>query len=115
MKVLKSIALGLVATAASLLPLSANAQTRVTACHMGHAHTTLDAFPCNVTRRVNQNGHVVWDVRDRRNNNVTTAILWTDRTSELIYNGSVYTGKYYSYGNSQTRIILDHNEWNIIF
>ena len=53
---------------------------------------------CDVTRRINANGHIVWDIVDV-NGETATIVLWTDGTAEFHYKGNrvyadTYTDKY---------------------
>ena len=45
-------------------------------------------FRCRVNRRVNQNGHIVFDIRHFRGGNAYfSVVMWTDGTAELFMNG----------------------------
>lgn len=43
----------------------------------------MPSMPCDVSRRVNANGHVVWDVR--LGSKTVTFVLWTNGVGEAIW------------------------------
>ena len=87
------------------------AEAKTSKCWYGHAGTTLTHTFCDVTRRINANGHVVFDVAG-----LGTIVLWDDNTAELIGENGSYNDNYIveSVGREHRLINLDNN-YNFIF
>lgn len=74
--------------AAGLIGLSslfaaAPAEARRSTCWASNGTGSMPAMACDVTRRVNYNGHVVWDVR--LGSQKVTFVLWTNGVGEAIW------------------------------
>ena len=84
MKSLASFAAAGLIGAASLFA-SAPAEARRSTCwaSSGNGYGSMPAMPCDVTRRVNYNGHVVWDVR--LGSTTVTFVLWSNGVGEAIW------------------------------
>ena len=94
----------------------ANAAT--TNCWIVGNHQTASrhAFRCNVNRRINANGHIVWDVTHYQNNGANfTVVFWTDDTAEVIFADGTPNVHVPSYTDSDgdQRIVLDNVEFII--
>ena len=47
-----------------------------TSCWLGNRGQKLEHFDCYLNRRINYNGHVVWDVSTREHGKLFTFVLW---------------------------------------
>ena len=81
------IAAAIIATTGISVGSMANAKT--TKCWYGDAGTTLTHTFCDVTRRINANGHIVFDVAG-----LGTIVLWDDNTAELIGENGSYNDNF---------------------
>jgi len=81
-------ALALTATLAAGTIFGAVAPANAGTCWFERGDTgRLVASYCQTNRRVNANGHVVYDVVDHRGDEVTL-VLWNDNTAEILMNGN---------------------------
>jgi len=89
------------------------AMARTTKCWYGNAGTQLTHTFCDVNRRINANGHVVFDI-----DGLGTIVMWDDNTAELIGNNGKYTDNLIvsteNNGRDHRLINLD-NDFNFIF
>lgn len=86
LKTLAASALIAVSTFGAVAP----AQARPTNCWiLGNAsNANSKPFRCNVHRRVNANGHTVFDVKHYQGRGASfTVVFWTDDTAEVIIPG----------------------------
>ena len=86
LKTLAASALIAVSTFGAVVP----AQARPTNCWiLGNApNANSKPFRCNVHRRVNANGHTVFDVKHYQGNGASfTVVFWTDDIAEVIIPG----------------------------
>ena len=63
-----------------------------TSCWFCNQGERLEHFKCDVKRRTNYNGHVVWDVSSQRGGKLFTFVLWgresdTSGNADFVYNG----------------------------
>ena len=118
-KTIKAFTLGLAGAATALalnLAAPTKAEARVTDCHFGPAGQILTEDLCDVNRRVNANGHVVFDIkRVRTNRHVGTIVLWDDDTAEWIKDGKVIRNILTEdLPNGYIRLV-DANDFNFVF
>ena len=92
-KTIKAFTLGL-AGAAAALALNVVSPTKAEAgtCWFENGRGSLAPTYCQTQRRINNNGHVVFDVVDHRGDKMTL-ILWDDNTAEMIMNGQVINAR----------------------
>ena len=119
-KTIKAFTLGLAGAATALaLNLAApqKAEARITDCHFGEAGQTLEKDLCDVTRRINANGHVVFDIKEpHTDRHIGTVVLWDDDTAEWIRNGEVNDNIVTEdLPNDYIRLINAENDFNFIF
>mgnify|MGYP003681699952 CR=1 FL=1 len=87
------------------------AEAKTTRCWYGDAGTQLTHSFCEVQRRVNANGHIVFDVE-----NLGTIVLWNDNTAELIGTNGEYTNNFITITEGRdTRLVNLDNEYNFVF
>ena len=60
----------------------------------GDAYTDAMPLKCDVTRRINYNRHIVWDVDDYQGTKFTV-VLWKNGTAEVIFPNGVI--RYWDY------------------
>ena len=82
MKTIASIAAAGLIGLASLFA-AAPAEARRSTCWASNGRGSMPSMPCDVTRRVNYNGHVVWDVR--LGGEKVTIVLWSNGVGEAIW------------------------------
>ena len=93
------------------LTVGSAALAKTTRCWYGHANTQLTHTFCDVTRRVNANGHIVFDVA-----NLGTIVLWDDNTAELIGNDGSYTNNFITETSGRdVRLVNLDNDYNFVF
>ena len=118
-KTIKAFTLGLTGSILALgvsMAAPQKAEARVTVCHFGPAGQILTEDLCDVNRRVNANGHVVFDIKQvSTNRHVGTVVLWDDDTAEWIRNGKVIRNILTEdLPNGYIRLV-DANDFNFIF
>ena len=69
---------------------------------------------CSTTRRINANGHVVFDIVDWQGTKMTL-VLWDDNTAEIIVNGQVTMARHYYDRDGDLRLENAHSEMAIRF
>ena len=79
-------ALALTATLAAGTIFGAVAPANAGTCWFENNRGSLSASYCQTNRRINANGHVVFDVVDANGTEVTL-VLWNDNTAEILMNG----------------------------
>ncbi|NMO84124.1 MULTISPECIES: hypothetical protein [Prochlorococcus] len=82
MKLFSSIATAAV-VAASTTFMAAPAEARSSTCWASDSSGSMPAMTCDVTRRTNNNGHVVWDVGI--GSKKVTFVLWSNGVGEAIW------------------------------
>ena len=82
MKLFSSIATAAV-VAASTTFMAAPAEARSSTCWASDNNGSMTAMTCDVTRRINNNGHVVWDVGI--GSEKVTFVLWSNGVGEAIW------------------------------
>ena len=83
-------ALALTATLAAGTIFGAVAPANAGTCWFERGNTgRLAASYCQTNRRINANGHVVFDIVDRQGTEMTL-VLWDDNTAEVLSNGERY-------------------------
>ena len=109
MNIKSIIAAGFIAVTA--LSVGDSAMAKTTKCWYGDAGTQLTHTFCDVQRRVNANGHIVFDV-----NGLGTVVMWDDDTAEIIGNDGGYTDNLIveTTGRDHRLVNLD-NDYNFIF
>ena len=88
------------------------AEAKVSQCYLGNAGQQLTTTICDVDRRVNANGHVVFDISGPIEG---TVVLWKDGTGEWVTPNSVSQFEVYQEGNGYVRMINTYNNYNFIF
>ena len=87
------------------------AEAKTTRCWYGHANTQLTHTFCDVNRRVNANGHIVFDV-----SGLGTIVLWKDNTAELIGKNGGYTDNFITEVSGRNiRLVNLDNNYNFVF
>ena len=68
----------------------------------------VDPFRCDVTKRVNANGHTVYDITHFQGAGAQfTVVLWDDQMAEVIFkDGKRYEFEWYYDSDKDTRLIL---------
>ena len=79
-------ALALTATLAAGTIFGAVAPANAGTCWFANNRGTLSPSYCQTNRRINANGHVVFDVVDAKGTEVTL-VFWNDDTAEILMNG----------------------------
>ncbi len=64
----------------------------------------LEAANCLVTSRKNNNGHLVYDLTETTGGLKRTIVLWEDKKSEVILNGRVYNGSWWTDPDGDIRV-----------
>ena len=108
----KSLALGTVLTLGSLLGSVSPAEAKVSRCYLGYAGTQLDTRICDVDRRVNNNGHVVFDISGTVEG---TVVLWDDGTAEWVTSDGVSNFVTEKLSDGYVRMINTSNDFNFVF
>ena len=62
---------------------AAPAEARRSTCWASNGYGSMPPMSCDVNRRVNYNGHVVWDVR--LGSDTVTFVLWNNGVGEAIW------------------------------
>ena len=84
MKLLTAITAGFIGLSTFV---TAPAIARPSSCWWGAPNSTrMSQAPCDVTRRINSNGHVVWDVIDDLGDKFSV-VLWRNGTAEVFFEG----------------------------
>ena len=115
-KTIKAFALGLTGAAAAMalnlaLPTKADAGT----CWFEQGNTgSMAPTYCSTTRRINANGHVVFDIVDWSGTKMTL-VLWDDNTAEVIVDGQVVMARHYYDREGDLRLETAHSEMAIRF
>ena len=87
------------------------AEAKTTRCWYGQANTQLTHSFCDVNRRVNANGHIVFDV-----SGLGTIVLWKDNTAELIGTNGDYTNNFITeVSGRDIRLVNLDNNYNFVF
>jgi len=107
---IRSIILSATIALTAIIPGDA-AMARTSRCWAGYAGQQLDHVFCDVERRINANGHVVFDI-----DGLGTVVLWDDNTAEMIGENGRYNNNFIvrTHGND-VRLINLENEFNFIF
>lgn len=108
-KTIKALTLGLAGAAAALaFNVAAPTKAEAGTCwfRMGQYHSA-PAEWCGTQRRINANGHVVFDVVDNQGHKVTI-VMWDDNTAEIIgLLDYVVTVPMYTDRDGDTRFVFD--------
>ena len=92
-KTIKAFSLGLAGAAAALaLNIAAPTKAEAGTCWFDNGRGSLSPTYCQTQRRINHNGHVVFDVVDHRGTKMTL-VLWDDNTAEMIMNGQIINAR----------------------
>ena len=70
-------------------------------------------MPCDVNRRVNYNGHVVWDVR--LGSQTVTFVLWSNGVGEAIWSNGTRRIFDYSIDSDGDPRLTGRNGWQFFF
>ena len=65
---------------------------------------------CRTIRRINSNGHVVFDITDGRGQNYTI-VLWDDNTAEVIGLGAYQVVRTFDDTDGHTRLLFSDQEF----
>ena len=118
-KTIKAFTLGLTGSILALgvsMAAPQKAEAGVNVCHFGQAGQALEKDLCDVNRRVNANGHVVFDIKDLRSRLIGTVVLWNDDTAEWIRNGEVNRNIVTEdLPNDYIRLVNRDNDYNFVF
>ena len=111
-KALAASALIAVGTFGSVAP----ANSSPTNCWIvgNHRQANSKSFRCDVKRRTNANGHVVFDVTHLQNSGSSfTVVFWADDTAEVIFTNGTPNIRVPSYVDSDGdyRIVLNDTEF----
>ena len=110
---IKALAIATAITVGGLIGSASPAEARQTNCYFGDAGQTLTRKICDVTRRINYNGHTVFDIRGPIK---ATVVLWDNNSGEVIINGRVNRHFVTEYeGNGFYRMINRSNDYNFVF
>ena len=109
---IKSLALASLLTVGALFGGNAPAEAKMSRCYLGHAGTQLNVEICDVERRVNANGHVVFDISGPVNG---TVVLWNDGTGEWVTKDGVSNFVTEDLDNGYVRMINTYNNFNFVF
>lgn len=81
-----------------------------TSCWYGNQGERLEHFECDVNRRINYNGHVVWDIRSRQGGKLFTFVLWGNKSdksgkADYVYNGTSHGLRWYEDRDGDIRLV----------
>ena len=94
----------------------APANAAATNCWIRESGRTAQPFRCNVTHRVNANGHNVWDVVHYENHGASfTVVLWTDNTADVVFKDQSLRVPTYTDSDGDERIVIGNMEFIIDF
>lgn len=81
--------------------------------------TDSESRRCTVTRRVNSNGHTVYDVQIIGGggtwSGLTSVVLWNDGTAEYWQEGDRFTGRFVTNDNGGTVVFSNHSDYHFVF
>ena len=107
-------AIALAATLALGTTFGAATPAEAGTCWFPNGRGRLAPTYCQTERRINANGHVVFDIVDYQGTKMTL-VLWDDNTAELIgENGKVWARHYYD-RDGDLRLETAHGEMAIRF
>ena len=101
----KSLAAAALITLSSLSAAPANA--RPSTCWMSNPDSYSRRMPatyCDVHRRINANGHTVFDIRWRDGSDVTV-VLWNNNTAEVIFDDTIKVFETYIDSRGDVRLV----------
>ena len=78
-------------------------------CWFNNGRGSLSPSYCQTNRRINANGHVVFDIVDHRGDKLTL-VLWTDGTAELLMNGGRQVGRHWYDRQGDLRLETNYGE-----
>ena len=108
-------ALALTATLAAGTIFGAVAPANAGTCWFERGNTgRLAATYCQTNRRINANGHVVFDIVDHRGTEMTL-VLWDDNTAELLTGGNKVWARHYYDNEGDLRLETTHGEMAVRF
>jgi hypothetical protein len=108
----KSLALTSVLALGSIFGSVSPAEAKASHCYLGDAGTQLATRVCNVDRRVNNNGHIVFDISGPVSG---TVVLWDDGTAEWVTANGVSTFVTENLSDGYVRMINTANNFNFVF
>ena len=81
-----------------------------TSCWYGNRGERLEHFKCDVKRRINFNGHIVWDVSAQGGGKLFTFVLWgkeSDKSgqADFVYNGTSNRLRWYQDREGDLRLV----------
>ena len=81
-----------------------------TSCWYGNEGERLEHFKCDVRRRINYNGHVVWDVSSQGGGKLFTFVLWgkesdTSGDADFVSNGTSTRLRWYEDRDGDLRLV----------
>ena len=106
----KALALGTVLTLGSIFGTVAPASAGT--CWFENNYGSLSPSYCSTNQRVNNNGHTVLDVVDYQGTKLTF-VFWDDNTVELVSNGGVTNGIWWTDSQGDRRIETSGGEMAI--
>ena len=120
-KTIKAFTLGLAGAATALalnLAAPVKAEAATAPCYYGDAGELLEEFWCDTTRRVNANGHIVYDVKGAATGDLLgTIVLWDDDTAEWIQEDGSVNPNFVTedLDHGYIRLINADNDYNFVF
>jgi len=104
---LKSLALSAIIAATSLFGAVAPASAATCWFDDGTGRNILEANYCSMNSRINDNGHIVWDIVDHLGNRAVL-VLWTDGVAELFMNGQRYIAETSYDSDGDLRLVMNN-------
>lgn len=81
-------------------------------CWYYEGYGSAPAFRCDVSMRINANGHKVWDISHNQNNGAQfSVVLWNDNTAEVFIKGERVTTTWFNDSEGDTRIELGEKQF----
>lgn len=107
-------AFALAATLAAGTVFGAATPAQAGTCWFSAGNGRLAPTYCQTERRINANGHVVFDIVDYQGTELTL-VLWDDNTAELISNGTKVWARHYYDNEGDLRLETAHGEMAVRF
>jgi len=74
----------------------------------------LEAASCTVSSRKNNNGHIVYDLNEVLSGIKRTIVLWQDDKAEILMNGKVYIGIWWTDSDGDIRVSVNGGEFAFV-
>lgn len=105
---IKSTIAALVIAASSFFAPSAQAADSTCWFNTDHRGDLVPEW-CDVTRRINANGHIVWDIMDV-NGATAVIVLWDDGIAEFHYKGNRHYVENYTDRDGDERLVFPNGD-----